>query len=100
MSILLPFLEKLDAQRGEEVKIVKVNVDENSELADKYEIESIPTLILFKDGKLVKEHVGFMSAEELAMLVPLSQVTPGPIAVNAATYVAPTEEQISPLSVK
>lgn len=63
-------LERICNSRAEKFyDIVKVNVDENSELADKYEIESIPTLILFKDGKPIKEHIGFMSAEEVENMI-------------------------------
>lgn len=54
----LPFLEKLDAQRGEEVKIVKVNVDAEEDLAKKFEVQTLPTLIYFKDGKEVQKTVG------------------------------------------
>ena len=42
------------------VKVVKVNVDEENELAMQYKVASIPTLLLFKDGKLEKTSVGFM----------------------------------------
>ena len=50
----------LEAFAGEhpEVKVGKVNVDENPELAEKFGIMSIPTLLVFKDGKLVKSAVG------------------------------------------
>jgi thioredoxin 1 len=48
-----------------DVKIVKVNVDDEGELARKFGVMSIPTLILFKDANEVKKNVGFMSQEEL-----------------------------------
>lgn len=47
------------------IKLVKVNVDENPEIAKEYGIMSIPTLILFKDGVDVKKNVGFLREEEL-----------------------------------
>ena len=47
------------------IKLVKVNVDENPEIAKEYGIMSIPTLILFKDGSEIKKNVGFLSEEEL-----------------------------------
>ncbi|MEE1194475.1 MAG: thioredoxin, partial [Phascolarctobacterium sp.] len=50
----------LEAFAGEhpEIKVGKVNVDENPELAEKFGIMSIPSLLVFKDGKLVKTAVG------------------------------------------
>jgi len=47
-----PILEKVAAEVGEKAVIAKVNVDENPELAAKYGIRSIPTLILLKDGEM------------------------------------------------
>ncbi len=55
-----PVLESLD-----NVNIVKVNVDEFEDLSENYRIMSIPTLIFFKDGKNVKEVVGFHSKEQI-----------------------------------
>lgn len=52
-------LEDLDNNRSE-LKIVKVNVDENRELSKKYGIMSIPVLLLFKDGKLLDSKLGYM----------------------------------------
>ena len=55
-------LEDLDNNRSE-VKIVKVNVDENRELSKKYGVMSIPALFLFKDGKLLDSKLGYMPRE-------------------------------------
>ncbi len=52
-----PILEKL-AQSGINVKIVKVNTDENGDIAHSYGINSIPTLIIFKNGQEVERMVG------------------------------------------
>ena len=46
------------------INFYKVNVDENREIAKKYGIMSIPTIILFKDGKEIKRNIGFLSKEE------------------------------------
>ena len=46
-----PVLEKIVEERAGELKLVKVNIDEERELAEKYGIASIPTMILFKDGE-------------------------------------------------
>jgi thioredoxin 1 len=53
-----PVLEELSQEMSEKVKIVKVNVDENPELADKYQIRSIPTMIFFKNGKEAERSIG------------------------------------------
>jgi len=46
-----PVLDKIVAERGDELKLVKVNIDEEQELAQRYGVMSIPTMILFKDGE-------------------------------------------------
>ena len=53
-----PILDELSGELGEKVKIVKLNVDENPVTASKYGIMSIPTLLLFKDGKIASRQVG------------------------------------------
>ena len=63
-KMLTPVLEVLEKEL-EDVKFVKVDVDENEELADKYQISTIPTLLIFKDGKVVDTLVGFMPKDIL-----------------------------------
>ena len=53
-----PVLEKLAADHADKVTVVKVNVDENGELAARFAVMSIPTVIMFKDGQLHKQLVG------------------------------------------
>ena len=62
-QMLAPNLEQLSNEDG--VKIVKINVDEIPDLARQYRVMSIPTLMLFKDGKFVKKELGFMPIERL-----------------------------------
>jgi thioredoxin 1 len=52
-----------------DVKIVKLDVDENQETAGKYGVMSIPTLMLFKDGEVVDQVVGFQPKEALVELI-------------------------------
>ena len=52
-----PVLEEINGER-EDLRVVKLNVDENQQTAIKYEVLSIPTMILFKDGQLVKKLIG------------------------------------------
>jgi thioredoxin 1 len=62
---LKPVIEKLSGEMKGKVAFGKVNVDHNRETAGKYGIMSIPTLIIFKDGKLVDRLVGAMPAETI-----------------------------------
>ncbi len=60
-----PLLEEIAAEVGEKAKIVKVNVDENGDLANKYGIRGIPTMIFFKDGQAAKTLVGLQPKQEI-----------------------------------
>lgn len=62
---MLPVMEKLGAAYEGKANIVKMNVDENTETPAKYNVMSIPTFILFKDGKAVKTFVGVRSLEDM-----------------------------------
>jgi thioredoxin 1 len=66
---IAPFLEELDDELGNRLKIVKMNVDENQAVAGALGIRSIPTLVVFKDGKAVEGAVGALSKTELMQLV-------------------------------
>jgi thioredoxin 2 len=60
-----PIIEELASDYANGVKIVKLNVDENPATATQYGIQSIPTMLLFKDGKLVNRLVGALPKEEI-----------------------------------
>lgn len=64
-KMIAPVLEELDQDMGNQVKIVKIDVDQNQETANKFGIMSIPTLLVMKDGKVVDTLVGFKSKEAL-----------------------------------
>ena len=64
-----PRLEELANKYSENLKVCKVNVDENRELAIEYNIRSIPALIIFKSGEMVDSLIGAVSLEELEDLV-------------------------------
>ena len=68
-SCSLVFLEELDSEMSDTVKIAKVDVDENPETAGNFGVMSIPTLILLKDGEIVDKAVGFQPKEALAELI-------------------------------
>lgn len=60
-----PIIEELAEEAKDRYKVGKLNVDENRETASKYGVMSIPTLIIFKDGKEVRQFVGVQSKEGL-----------------------------------
>ena len=64
-QMLAPVLEELSQQ----VKVVKVDVDENPQLAMAFQVASIPTVIAFRDGKAVKKSVGVVPKESLLALL-------------------------------
>ena len=61
--MLTPVLEKINEENG--YAIGKINVDEEEELALAFSVQAIPTLILFKDGKLTDKKVGYLPQNEL-----------------------------------
>lgn len=60
-----PILEELEHDLGDKGIIVKVNVDENPQITQKFGIMSIPTLMLFKNGQIVKQWIGVQSRDTL-----------------------------------
>ena len=60
-----PVLDEVASEIGEKAVIYKVNVDENGELAQKYGIRGIPTMIFFKNGEAAKTLVGVQPKEEI-----------------------------------
>ena len=66
---LTPVLEELSSEIAEEVDIYKVNVDENTELAQQNGVQSIPTILVYKGGDLTQTIVGLKSKEELTEIV-------------------------------
>lgn len=63
-QMVAPVLEKISNEM-ENIKIGKVNVDEQPGLARKYQVMSIPTLIVFKDGEIVNKTIGAQSEEDI-----------------------------------
>ena len=64
-KMLTPILEELSNEMKNEINVVKVNLDENQDLAMKYSIRSIPTLLLFKEGNLIDTKVGLLPKSEI-----------------------------------
>lgn len=66
---LAPILEDAKAELGEGVKIVKIDVDKNQALAGKYQVQGVPTLILFKNGNQLWRQSGVVPKHELVQLI-------------------------------
>jgi len=67
--MVAPILDELAAEFGAKVKVVKINIDENQETPAKFGVRSIPTLILFKEGKAAATQVGALPKNQLANFV-------------------------------
>lgn len=65
-KMVAPTLDALAADRGDNLKIVKLNIDDNPHTPTEFGVRSIPTLALFKEGKLLDTKVGVQSKAQLA----------------------------------
>ncbi|CAL4324775.1 thioredoxin [Buchnera aphidicola] len=70
-KLLLPILEEIAIQYHENIIFTKVNVDHCSEIATKFEIQSIPTLLLFKNKQVISKNIGLISKNEIKKLITL-----------------------------
>ena len=70
-KMLAPVLEELEAEFGDKLKIVKINVDKETELAQQFRVVTIPTMMIFENGELRDSFVGYRSKEELVELLGL-----------------------------
>ncbi len=68
-KMLAPVLDEIDAEHADNIKICKVNVDEQPALAAKFGIMSIPTLIFFRNGEEIGKLVGVHSKENILAIV-------------------------------
>ena len=69
-KMLSPLVEQIASENSAKMDVAKVDTDANQEISQRYQIMSIPTLLLFKDGKPVKQLVGYQPKERI-----LSQLT-------------------------
>ena len=68
-KMMHPVLEQLKDDLGESIRIIKLDVDKNENLSMQYNIQSVPTLMLFKNGDVVWRQSGAMSLNELKSLI-------------------------------
>ena len=64
-KMMHPILEELKSKVGDKMKIIKIDIDECRELADDYDVQAVPTLMLFKEGKTMWRHTGVRTANDL-----------------------------------
>ena len=60
-----PILKEVATELGDRVRVIKIDVDQNATLANRFQIRSVPTLMVFKDGKMVWKQSGVVSKNQL-----------------------------------
>lgn len=68
-KLLGPTLEEISTENEGKLSIVKINIDENQEMAAKYGIKSIPTMLIFKNGELKNQLVGSMAKKDIEKIL-------------------------------
>jgi thioredoxin 1 len=68
-KMMKPVLEELKSRLGDKVRIIKIDVDRNPALAQQYQVQGVPTLIVFKNGKIHWRQSGVVMAAELERVV-------------------------------
>jgi thioredoxin 1 len=67
--MLAPVLEQLKQEMGEKLRIVKIDVDKNPAVSARYQIQGVPTLMLFRQGQMLWRQSGLMSLQQLRQAV-------------------------------
>lgn len=68
-KMLAPILKEVKAEMGDGVKIVKIDVDKNQELAGKYQVRGVPTMMLFKNGQQLWRQSGVLQKTEIIDII-------------------------------
>jgi len=68
-KMMSPVIDKIAEENAENIKVGKVNVDDNQELAMKYNVMSIPTILVFKNGSISKTFVGVTTKQEIEEVI-------------------------------
>ena len=68
-KMMHPILEQLKGEMGDSIRILKIDVDDNEDLSMQYNIQSVPTLMLFKSGEIVWRQSGAKSLNDLKSLI-------------------------------
>lgn len=68
-KMMSPVIDEISEELGDSVKVVKINLDDNINLADKYQVMSIPTIMVFDNGKVLETFVGVTDKEKIVNVV-------------------------------
>ena len=64
-----PILKEVASELGDRVRVIKIDVDQNNEIANRYQIQSVPTLMIFKNGNMLWKHSGVVSKNQLVSVL-------------------------------
>ena len=67
--VMHPILEEVKAKLNDDVTVLKINIDKNARVASSYQIQSVPTLILFKNGQIKWRQSGVVPANQLEKII-------------------------------
>ncbi|OUU78369.1 MAG: thioredoxin [Gammaproteobacteria bacterium TMED78] len=68
-KMIAPLLDSIAEEYADRLKVVKLNIDEHQQIAPKYNVRSIPTLLVFKDGEVAGQQVGAVSKAQLTKFI-------------------------------
>ena len=68
-KMLSPVLHEIAEENADTVKVVKINVDEQPQLAGRFQVSSIPLLLVFRDGKLITKAVGYRPKSDILEMI-------------------------------
>ena len=68
-QMMAPVLKEVAQEMGDKVKVIKIDVDKNQPIAQRFGVRSIPTLILFKNGKILQNKAGVMTKRDLTQMI-------------------------------
>ena len=68
-KMLSPILKQVKETMGEEISIIKIDVDKNQALASKYQVRGVPTMLLFKNGKQVWRQSGVLQKDDIINVI-------------------------------
>ena len=64
-----PILKEVATELGDRIRVIKIDVDQNNEIASRYQIQSVPTLMIFKNGNILWKHSGVVGKNQLVSVL-------------------------------